>query len=182
MCEPTSIALVAIAVVGAVVGKMESDKAAKRQEDAITSNLEKDRAATAEQYKQIQETAMDDQAQLHTNYLIDSARIQAMQGESGLQGASHDRVALEAENNSNQDMATLEQNRKRQMTNAKTQGIAQASRAGVQLSGIKRQSNAGTALQIGGAVASAYAKPSGEGPVTKPQGWDNSFDNPDNYG
>lgn len=145
-----------IAVVGAVAGKMESDKAANRQEKAIQDGLARDREATAEQYKQIQKTSMDEQAQLHTNYLIDSARIAAMQGESGMQGASHERVLDEAENNAATDAATLENNRQWQAKQAQTQGIAAASRAQTQLAGIQRQSNVGTALQIAGGVTAAY--------------------------
>lgn len=182
MCYPMLV-YAAIAVATAVASAKQQKDSANRQEQAIQDGLARDREATAEQYKQIQKSSMDEQAQLHTNILIDSARIAAMQGESGMQGASHARVAQEAENNNAQDMATLEQNRQRQMTNARLGGVAQQSRASVQLAGIRRPSNAGTALQIGGALASQY-KPGapGEGPVTKPDGWDNSFDNPDNYG
>lgn len=130
----------------------------------------------------IQATSMDDQAKLHTDYLIDAARIQAMQGESGLQGASQDRVSAEADNNYATDAATLEINRQRQMTSARTQGVAQQSRANVQLAGIKYPSNVGTALQIAGNVASLYKPGPGDAPITKPQGWDSSFDNPKDYG
>uniref|UniRef100_Q47D36 Uncharacterized protein n=1 Tax=Dechloromonas aromatica (strain RCB) TaxID=159087 RepID=Q47D36_DECAR len=156
MCDPVSITMGVIAVVGAVGGKMESDKMANRQEKAIQDGLALDRAATARQYEQIQKTSMDEQAQLHTNYLIDSARISAMQGESGMQGASHDRVQTEAENNAATDAATLENNRQWQAKQAQTQGVASSSRAQVQLSGIQRQSSVGTALQIAGGVAGAY--------------------------
>lgn len=157
MCDPVSIVLAVVAVVGAVVGKMESDKAANRQEQAIQDGLARDREATAEQYKQIQKTAMDEQAQLHTDYLIDAARIQAIQGESGMQGASHDRVAGEADNNSATDMATLENNRKWQMGAARTQSVAAGSRAQMQLSGVQRKSNLSTGVQIAGGLAGAYA-------------------------
>lgn len=156
MCDPVSITMAGIAIVGAVAGKMESDKMASRQEKVIQDGLARDREATAAQYEQIQKTSMDEQAQLHTNYLIDSARIAAMQGESGMQGASHDRVQAEAENNAATDAATLENNRQWQAKQAQTQGVASASRAQVQLSGIQRQSSVGTALQIAGGVAGAY--------------------------
>lgn len=156
MCDPVSITMGVIAVVGAVAGKMESDKMASRQEKIIQDGLARDREATAEQYRQIQKTSMDEQAQLHTNYLIDSARISAMQGESGMQGASHNRVLAEAENNAATDAATLENNRQWQAKQAQTQGVASASRAQTQLSGIQRQSSVGTALQIAGGVTGAY--------------------------
>lgn len=157
MCDPVSITLAVVAVVGAVVGKMESDKAANRQEKAIQEGLARDREATAEQYKQIQKSSMDEQAQLHTNYLIDSARIAAMQGESGMQGTTQDRIQDEAANNYATDAATLENNRQWQAKQAQTQGVAAASRAQVQLSGIQRQSELSTGVQIAGAVAGGYA-------------------------
>lgn len=157
MCDPVSITLATVAVVGAVVGKAESDKAANRQERAIQDGLARDREATAEQYKQIQKTSMDEQAQLHTNYLIDAARIAAIQGESGMQGTSHDRLQAEAANTYATDAATLENNRQWQAKQAKTQGVAAQSRAQVQLLGIQRQSNLSTGLQIAGAVAGGYA-------------------------
>lgn len=182
MCEPTTIALAAIAVVGAVAGHEQQRSSAARQEQAIQDGLARDRQATAEQYKQIQQTSMDEQAKLHTDYLIDAARIRAMQGESGMQGASQDRVSQEADNNYSSDAATLEINRQRQMTGAKTQAVAQQSRANAQLAGIKYPSNVGTALQIAGSVARLYKPGPGETPVAKPQGWDSSFDNPSDYG
>lgn len=157
MCDPVSITLAVVAVVGAVVGKMEYDKAANRQEKAIQDGLARDREATAEQYKQIQKSSMDEQAQLHTNYLIDSARIAAMQGESGMQGSTQDRIQDEAANTYATDAATLENNRQWQAKQAQTQGVAAASRAQVQLSGIQRQSELSTGVQIAGAVAGGYA-------------------------
>lgn len=156
MCDPVSITMAGIAIVGAVAGKMESDKMASRQEKAIQDGLARDREATAEQYRQIQKSSMDEQAQLHTNYMIDAARIQAIQGESGMQGATQDRIKDEAANTYATDAATLENNRQWQAKQAQTQGVAAASRAQVQLSGIQRQSNASTALQIAGGVTAAY--------------------------
>lgn len=157
MCDPVSIVMAVVAVVGAVVGKMSSDKAANKQEQAIQDGLARDREATAEQYKQIQKSSMDEQAQLHTNYLIDSAHIQAVMGESGMQGATQDRIEAEAENNNSSDMATLERNRTNAQGQARTQSVSQGSKANIQLSGIQRQSNVGTGLQIASGVAGAYA-------------------------
>jgi hypothetical protein len=79
-----------------------------------------------------------------------------IQAESGLQGASYGRIQDEAENNASTDAATLENNRQWQAKQAQTQGIAGQSRAQVQLSGIQRKSNVGTALQIAGGVTTAY--------------------------
>lgn len=165
MCYPLLI-MAAVSIATSLATAAQQRSAAAKQEQAIQEGLARDREATAEQYKQIQQTAMDDQAKLHTDYLIDAARIQAMQGESGLQGASQDRVGAEADNNYATDAATLEINRQRQMTAAKTQGVAQQSRANVQLAGIKYPSNVGTALQIAGSVGSMYKPGPGDAPAT----------------
>jgi len=148
--------MLAISAATAAVSYSEGEKQAQRQEQAIQDGLAKDRAATARQYQQIQESAMDEQAQLQTNYLIDSARLNAIAGESGLGGLSQERIQQEAANNSASDMATLEQNRVRQGEAASSQGLARATQAGVQLAGIKHPSALGAGLQIAGAAASAY--------------------------
>ncbi|MBI2277491.1 MAG: hypothetical protein HYU74_09085 [Dechloromonas sp.] len=167
MCYPLLI-MAAISVATAIVSNQEQKKSANRQEQAIQDGLARDREATAEQYRQINKAAMDDQAQLHTSYLIDAARLQAIQGESGMQGATYERVANEAENNAEADMATLERNRVNQNTQARTQGAAQQSRGSLQLAGIQRPSNVGTALQIAGAAYSAYgASSAGSKPAEK---------------
>lgn len=166
MCYPLLI-MAAVSVAASLASAKQQKDMAAKQEQAIQDGLARDREATAEQYRQIQKTSMDDRAKLHTDYLIDDARIRAMQSESGLQGASQDRVTQDAENNYATDAATLEINRQRQMTSAKTQGIAQQSRAQVQLAGIKYPSNVGTALQIAGDVASKYKPNSGEPPAAK---------------
>jgi len=157
MCS-YGLAALAVAAVAAGVSYEQNDQTAKRQQAAIDTGAEADALATKVQYEQINKSAMDSQAQLRTNYLIDSARISAMQGESGMQGASHDRVTQEAANNADSDMATLEHNRANQAENAHLQGAAQGNRAALQMAGIKRASAAGTALQIGGEVAAYKIK------------------------
>jgi hypothetical protein len=160
MCEPTTIAaiaMLAISATSAVVSHQTQEDAANQQEQAVQDGLAKDRAATARQYQQIQESAMDEQAQLHTDYLIDSARIRAIAGESGLGGLSQERIAQESANNAASDMATLEQNRARQSEQAHTSGLAGATKGGIQLAGIQRPSKLGTGLQIAGAAAKAYS-------------------------
>jgi hypothetical protein len=148
--------MLAISAASAVVSQQTQEDAANKQEQAVQDGLAKDRAATARQYQQIQESAMDEQAQLHTGYLIDSARIRAVAGESGLGGLSQERISQEAENNSQFDMATLERNRRNQNGQAHTSGLASATKGNIQLAGIQRPSQLGTGLQIAGAAASAY--------------------------
>lgn len=156
MCEPTSIAAMALTVVGTGVSFIEGQNAANRQEQAIQDGLAKDRAATQRMYQQINESAMDESAQRHTQYLIDAARIKAMQGESGLSGATADRQLQENQNVAETDMATLEKNRQWSGINASSQSQARGTQANMQLAGIRRPSALGAGLQIASAGVSAY--------------------------
>lgn len=172
MCEPTTIAAVAMLAISAttaIVGQQEQEKAANRQEQAIQDGLSKDRAATARQYEQIQASAQDDQALRYTEYLIDDARIKAVAGESGLAGYTTDRIAQESANNADTDMATLERNRQRQAEMAHTQGLASSTKGSIQLSGIRHPSSLGTGLQIAGAAVSAYGMANQSQPTPKPK-------------
>lgn len=172
MCEPATIAAVAMLAISAAtaaVSHSEQEKSANRQEQAIQDGLSKDRAATARQYEQIQASAQDDQAQRYTEYLIDDARIKAVAGESGLSGYTTDRIAQENANNAETDMATLERNRQRQAEMAHTQGLASSTKGSIQLSGVRHPSSLGTGLQIAGAAASAYSSLSKPQPTPKPK-------------
>ncbi|MFT3849679.1 MAG: hypothetical protein QM739_13720 [Propionivibrio sp.] len=122
----------------------------------ILDGQAKERAATQRQYQQIQESSMDEQAQRHTEYLIDQARIKAIGAESGLAGSTQDRIEAENTNNVATDMATIESNRKRQSEQAASQGIARTTQANVQLSGIRKPSALGAGLQITRSAVKSY--------------------------
>lgn len=158
MCDPVSAAYaaVAIAAAGAYVQYDEGQKSAKRQEQAIQDGLAKDRAATQRMYSQINESAQDEQAARHTEYLIDAARIKTIQGESGLAGATFDRQQQENQDKSEADMATIEKNRQWSAVNANSQSQARGTQASIQLSGIRKPSALGAGLQIAGAGVSSY--------------------------
>ncbi len=159
MCDVTYAAYAAFALsaASAVVEYQESSAAAKAQTKMIEDGLAKDRAATQRQYQEIQEVSQDDSAQRHKEYLIEAARLKAISGESGLAGATQDRIDMEAENNAATDLATIEANRRRQSEQAHTQGLSRSTQAGAQLAGIRRPSALGTGLQIMGAGVRTYA-------------------------
>lgn len=146
----------AIQVVSTLAQQEEQKNAAARQEQMIQDGIAKERAATARQYEEINQVAQDESAQRYKEYLIDSARLKAIGAESGLAGATQDRVEQEAQNNASTDIATIEANRQRQTEAAHTQGVAKQSQANVQLSSIRRPSALGTGLQIAGAGVSSY--------------------------
>ncbi len=167
--EVAAVLAIVSSVAGTVVATQEQKKAANRQEQTIQDGLAKDRAATARQYEQIQASAQDDQAQRHTEYLIDQARIRAIAGESGLSGYTTDRIEQENANNADTDMATLERNRQRQAEMAHTQGLASTTKGSIQLSGVRRPSELGAGLQIASSAASAYSAFSKPQPTPKPK-------------
>lgn len=160
MCPPAVLMVASLAISAAttMMSVEEGNKAAQRQQDAIDDAAAKERAATARQYQQIQESAMDSQAQRHTEYLIDSARLRAIGAESGLMGGTQERLEHEVENNAAADMATLENNRKNASENAASQGLAKTTQANIQSAGIRRPSSLGAGLQIAGAGVKVYGK------------------------
>lgn len=97
----------AFSAVSTVMQMNETNNAAAAQEQMIQDGLAKDRAATARQYQEINEVAEDDSAQRHKEYLIEAARLKAIGGESGLSGATQDRIEQESQNNADTDMASL---------------------------------------------------------------------------
>ncbi len=159
MCAPAlMVASLLLSAATTAVSYQEGKESAQRQQDAIDDASAKERAATQRQYQQIQESSMDEQAQRHTEYLIDSARLRAIGGESGLQGATQDRIEMEAENNASSDMATLESNRRNASENASSQALGRATQANIQSAGIRRPSSLGAGLQIAGAGVKTYSK------------------------
>ena len=159
MCDPTTIAMAAFAITAASTYMQyeEGKSGAKRQEQAIQDGLAKDRAATSRLYEQINESAQDEQAQRHTEMLIDRARIRAVSAESGLAGSTFDRIEAENDNNASTDMATIEKNRSRSVVNASSQSQARSTQASIQLAGIRHPSALGAGLQIAGAGVNAYS-------------------------
>lgn len=158
MCNPLLIAAASMAMqTASTLAQADAqEEAANRAEQMALDGLAKDRAAASRMYEQINESAQDEQAQRHTEMLIDKARLHAINAESGLAGATQDRMAQEVENNAVTDMATIEKNRSWKAINANSQSQARGTQAGVQLSGIRRPSALGVGLQIGGAALDAY--------------------------
>jgi hypothetical protein len=147
MCDVT-YAMLAISAIGTAVQYDSERKAANAQRDMFRDGIGQEQAATNRAYEQINDSAKDEQAQRRTDYLIDKARIMAIQAESGLSGANYERAIQQVEDNADTDMATIERNRQRQLDNAESQAAAKANQARVQMSGIRQPSAIGSGLQI----------------------------------
>lgn len=180
MCiDPGSITaaqlLLASQVATTAVQFMEADSQASaqdafnRQQEALVQNsLEKDRAATARQYEEINQVSMDDSQQRYKEYLIESARLKTIGAESGLSGVTQERIEQEASNNASTDLATIEANRMRQNEQAHSQAAARASNSRTVQQPVKRPSMLGAGLQIAGAGVSYQLEQTRRKATTQP--------------
>lgn len=157
MCS-INLAALAITAISAGASYAQSAQNAKKQTTMVEDGYEKERRAILQQYDQINQTAQGDLSERHKEALLDEARLRTIGAESGLAGATNDRIEQEATNNAAQDMATIDANRQRQMEQAHTQGGARQSQAGGQLAGIRQASAMGAGLQIAGAGVDYYRK------------------------
>lgn len=128
----------------------------EEQDRLIANQLALDRASTARQYEEIRQVSMDDSQQRLKDYLVESARLKVIGAESGLAGASQDRIEQESQNNAETDLATIEANRRRQTESAHSQGLARAANARYVKQPVRKPSAFGAGLQIAGAAASTY--------------------------
>jgi hypothetical protein len=155
-----SFATSAAGTVASFIGQHQEAKSAEafqeEQDRLIANQLAKDRAATARQYEEIRQVSMDDSQQRLKDYLIESARLKVIGAESGLAGATQDRIEQESQNNAETDLATIEANRRRQTESAHSQGLARASNARYVKQPARKPSAFGAGLQIAGAGFKAY--------------------------
>lgn len=165
MCEPATMAYAAFAItaVQAIGQYEEQQQQAKNQrayneeqEKLIANGIAKDNAALSRQYEEINAVSKDDSQQRLREYLIESARLKTIGAESGLMGATQDRIEQEAQNNADTDLATIEANRQRQTEAAHTQGVAKASQSRYVKTPVRKPSALGAGLQIAGAGVSSY--------------------------
>lgn len=159
MCEPTTLmaAGLAISALSAGVTYKQTSDAAKVQTESIRQSAEMQNIQTAQTYDQQNQQAMEQTSQRHQEWLRDLGRLRAVGAESGLTGATDQRIQNEAETQAQNDIATIEANRLKSNLNTATTGVAQGRQANAALKSIKQPSLVGTGLQIAGAATSAYS-------------------------
>lgn len=171
MClEPASMTALAIQSGATLLQYQMQKTAADGQERMIQDGYAREAQQTQRQYQDQTAQAMEDTSQRHKEMLIEEGRLKAIGAESGLQGASNDRITQEALNNGATDVAMIEANRVRQAEMAHSQGVSRQSQAQVQLAGVKRPSALGVGLQIAGAGWDLYAKEQAKKPQQNPGG------------
>lgn len=171
MClEPASWGMLALTTASSAIQNEMQNSAADGQERMIRDGYAREAQQTQRQYQDQTAQAMEDTSQRHKEMLIEEGRLKAIGAESGLQGASNDRITQEAINNGATDVAMIEANRVRQSEMAHSQGVSRQSQAQVQLAGVKHPSSLGVGLQIAGAGWDVYSKEQAKKPQPTPGG------------
>lgn len=159
MCNP-ALAMLAISAASSAVSYANQSSAAKAQTKAVEDGYRQEMFNTARQYEQQNQVAMEDMSQRHREYLIEEGRLRTIGAESGLYGATQDRIEAEARNNASEDIATLEANRLRGSEQVSAQANAKRFQANSQYANIRQPSAVATGLQIASAYHS-YKNPPG---------------------
>ncbi len=158
MCEPISLSMVAIAAAQAGASYMQQSAQVKSRDKANRANFDQQMETFGVQQEQVNKNSTDQMSQRAREAQIESARLRAVNGESGLAGGSNDRILNESFFNTGTDMASIEANRSAQQKQLIQE--AKSIRAGAQtsMSQIQRPSLIGTGLQIAGAAATAATR------------------------
>src|SRR5688500_9871632 len=112
MCIPLAIAgaTLAIGAASAVTSHMQQAKQAKATERAIQDNYAHQMESLNLQYDQTNKQATDEMSVRAREAMIESARLRAFSGESGLAGVSNDRMQNESAFNLGTDISSIESN------------------------------------------------------------------------
>lgn len=157
MCEPLTIAAMTLSALAAVTAHEEQKQSAEAQEKMIKDGYALEQQQALRQYQEQQQVSQEDLGKRYTEGLVEEARLKAIGAESGLQGATNDRIVQEAGNATDKDLAMIEANRVRGNEQIRAQMGAKRNQAEVQAVGIRRPSAMGTGLQIAGSALSIYS-------------------------
>lgn len=159
MCEPTTIAIAALAIGTASAGMsyMQQSQQASAQRKATEENYAQQMKALQLQYDQTNKQTADEMSVRAREAMIESARLRAISGESGLAGISNDRIQNESQFNLGTDIASIESNRQATLKQLHQEGKSIRAGNQSQINQIKRPSLIGTGLQIAGVAASSAA-------------------------
>ena len=155
MCPPLVLAGIAIAVSAASAGLsyMQQSKQADRQEAAVNENYNQQMETYKVQQGQEQKSATDEMSARARQSMIESSRLKAVSGESGLAGHSIDRAQNESQFNLGTDLTSIENNRMSTQKQLYQNAMGIRGSANSQLAQIVHPSLIGTGLQIAGDAA-----------------------------
>lgn len=152
MCEPMSIAIASLAIgtASAGMGFMQQSQQAKMERRSLQDNHAQRMQALQLQYDQTNKQAVDEMSVRARESMVESARLQAFSGESGLAGISNDRIQNESTFNLGTDISSIESNRQASLRQLFQEGREDRARSTSRINDIKRPSLIGTGLQIAG--------------------------------
>lgn len=147
MCSP----MLAITAASAVMGYVQQSQMASAQTSAINASVQAQNDATARQYQQTQEQAAQDVSERAKEAMVERARLRVFAGESGLSGASVDRLGNISRMNEGTDLTTIESNRKNTLEQLHLEARGASAKAQSSLNSITQPNLIGSGLQIAGA-------------------------------
>ncbi len=157
MCDPMSIAVTSMVIgtASSVMGFVQQSQQASAQTKAIKANYAQQTEALKLQYDQTNKQATDEMSMRAREAMIESARLRAVSGESGLFGLSNDRIQNESAFNLGTDIASIESNRLATVKQLHQEGLETRANTASRINQITRPSLIGTGLQIAGTAVNA---------------------------
>lgn len=163
MCEPTTLLSIASSAVGYIMQSEQADRQAEAEERTYNAQMRQ----VAEQQKQINQQATDEETLRMREARVELGRMRTMGAESGLAGINAGRLEGEVEFNAGSDVSTISANRtaRQNQLTAEAEGLRAGSSA--RLASIKQPSLIGTGLQIAGAYVNGETRTQANRTVTR---------------
>lgn len=149
--------MLAISVASTALQVRNQQQQAKQQEAAVNDGLSREYSNVQRMYDEQSSVAMDEMGERARQNLIELGHLHALQADSGLSGASPDRVEGEIQNLAQKDIVTIQQNSQRKQQQTAAQGQGSASSASSMLGNVQHANYVGAGLQIAGNAYSAYS-------------------------
>ncbi|SET61179.1 hypothetical protein SAMN05216412_11031 [Nitrosospira multiformis] len=157
MCDPISIGVASLAIgtASAGMGFMQQSSQAKMQRKAVQEDYTQQMQALNLQYDQTNKQAIDEMSARAREAMIESARLRAFSGESGLAGISNERIKNESAFNLGTDISSIESNRQASLRQLHQEGKGVRAQTTSKINEVvkNRPSLIGTGLQIAGVAA-----------------------------
>ena len=153
MCNVAFVQM-ATAVMG-TIGQRQQRKATEQSANAARDDAF---AGLNAQQLQINAQASDQATDRSRQAAMQAGTLTAIFADSGLSGASQDRIAAVAAGSASRDIDTIERNRQNKITQTNTEGNAIAARAASTINAVKRPSYLGAGLQIAALEAERRSK------------------------
>lgn len=155
MCEPTTIAVLAIGVMSTVMTTMSGMAQAKQARKDENANTLLQFNQRQEIYDETNRAASDAKSARAREAKIEQGRLRVITGESGLAGNSNDKILEEGMFNEGFDIATIEANRQSQLKQIQMDAQGDRAASNRRANQIQSPSLIGAGLQIAGHVAGA---------------------------